>query len=305
VSLRRVAGSVGSRRRLFRAFPSRAKSEVETQPTGSDVRRRAPDPYRSAADHSAAGALLFARYAYPPNELGYCGSSDSRALIEYGAASVVDPGLVQLAQAFAGAWPYLELIAGAVGIPDPLDRRVVEAYWVGNPLLDRVDMELFGRSLMERFRRVSGGAWGHLAEAIPAGAVPHHSFHVFGVYPWVGLLGSDCGQTPLHVLDRCRIRWGRVIETISDQLVVLSRPLTWDGRRVGLGRPRAETVARATDGLAFLADVDAGDWVSMHWGWVCDRLSDRALRALRSYTVRQLTITNDRVSHPGPAMALS
>jgi hypothetical protein len=32
--------------------------------------------------------------------------------------------------------------------------------------------------------------------------VPHHSFHVFGVYPWVGLLGSDRGETPLHVLDR-------------------------------------------------------------------------------------------------------
>ena len=79
---------------------------------------------------------MFVRYAYPPNALGYCGPADFAAFREYAAAGVVDPGLVQLAQAFAGAWPYLELIAHGCGIGDPLDRRVVEAYWVGNGLLD-------------------------------------------------------------------------------------------------------------------------------------------------------------------------
>jgi hypothetical protein len=249
--------------------------------------------------------LLFTRYAYPPNALGYCGPDDSRALLDYGSAGVVDRGLVQIAQAFAGAWPYLELIAGAAGIDDPLDRRVVEAYWVGNGLLDRVDMQLLGNSLMERFRRISGAGWGYLAEAIPVGAVPHHSFHVFGVYPWVGLLGSDRGETPLHVLESCRIRWGRVVAAAGDELVVRSRPLTWDGRRLGLGAPRAETVTRSVGGVGFLTDVGPGDWVSMHWSWACDRLSPGQLRALRAFTARQLTITNERVAHPGPAMALS
>ncbi|MEO6208381.1 MAG: DUF6390 family protein, partial [Candidatus Limnocylindrales bacterium] len=81
-----------------------------------------------APEGPIAGASLFARYAYPPNELGYCGPQDSRAVLEYGAAGVVDRGLVELAKGFAGAWPYLETIAGMAGIPDPLDRRVVEAY---------------------------------------------------------------------------------------------------------------------------------------------------------------------------------
>lgn len=93
----------------------------------------APAPVLVAPDAPAgpplAGPLLFVRYAYPPNSLGYCGPADSRAFYEYGAAGVVDRGLVELAQAFHGAWPYLELIAGASGIADPLDRRVVEAYW--------------------------------------------------------------------------------------------------------------------------------------------------------------------------------
>ena len=73
------------------------------------------------------GPLLFVRYAYPPNALGYCGPDDFAAFREYAAAGVVDQGLVQLAQAFSGAWPYLELISAGCDIADPLDQLVVQA----------------------------------------------------------------------------------------------------------------------------------------------------------------------------------
>jgi len=42
-----------------------------------------------------------------------------------------------------------------------------------------------------------------------AGGVPHHNFHVFGVYAWAGLLDDDHKAGTLMVLDRCRIRWAR------------------------------------------------------------------------------------------------
>jgi hypothetical protein len=32
------------------------------------------------------------------------------------------------------------------------------------------------------------------------GARPHHNFHVFGVYPWVGLLRSGEIAEPLRIL---------------------------------------------------------------------------------------------------------
>src|SRR4051794_6295545 len=73
------------------------------------------------------GPLLFAKYAYPPNSLGYCGPRDSASLLGYGSERVVDDGLRQLARGFEAAYPYLELIARASGIADPFDRRVVEA----------------------------------------------------------------------------------------------------------------------------------------------------------------------------------
>jgi len=96
------------------------------------------------------GPLMFVRYAYPPNALGYCGPD---GFADYAAAGVVDQGLVRQARAFSGAWPYLELIAAGCGIPDPLDHRVAEAYWVGNDLLDRVGLAGLGDSLADRFPR--------------------------------------------------------------------------------------------------------------------------------------------------------
>ncbi len=55
--------------------------------------------------------MLFARYAYAPNERGFCGPPDHRAMLEYGAEQVSDGGLIELASAFTGPWPYLTLMA--------------------------------------------------------------------------------------------------------------------------------------------------------------------------------------------------
>ena len=252
-------------------------------------------------DSPINGAILFARYAYPPNELGYCGPPDNRALLEYGATQTVDRGLVQIAQGFSGAWPYLEFIARATGVRSPLDRQVVEGYWLGGPLLDRIDMKTFGNALFDRFRRSTGTkGWNFLAEAIPEGAVPDHNFHVFGVYPWVGLLKTGRAATPLEHLDKCRIRWGQVVSVDGDQVTVMSRPLSYDGKDIGLGDQRLETVRSSVDGVSFLDTFRPGEWVSMHWYWICDRLSRRQLTLLRRSLLRQLDITNNRVAHPGP-----
>jgi hypothetical protein len=229
------------------------------------------------------GPLLFIRYAFPPNERGLCGPADSAALRGYAEAGAADPGLAQLAKGFAGAWPYLRLIAAANKIADPLDRRVVEAYWVGNSLLENVRMADYGAFLDERFRAQAGRGWESVARAIAAGALPHHNFHVFGVYPWAGLLREGRTEPSLRVLDDCRISWGRVLS--ADPLVVLRRPLTWDGHALALGPPVPRQV---TPGFA--AGLAAGDWVSLHWDCVCDRLGGRQLRALRHYTGHHLRL---------------
>jgi hypothetical protein len=253
------------------------------------------------------GALRFARFAYPPNALGYCGPDAAPQLLEQVAAGVDDPDLRRLARGFEGAWPYLCLIASATGVADPLDERVVEAYWIGSPLLDRVPLRLMGDSLEDRFRDRAGRSWSRLVAAVPAGALPHHSFHVFGVYPWLGLLREGRVDEPLRVLDRCRVRWGRVLDVADGLAVVRFRPLTWDGRRLGLGEPaeeRAVLGTDGTDGAGLAGPVAAGDWVALHWDWVCERLDRRTLAALQAYTLRQLAVVNG-LPVPAPAAVLS
>ncbi len=253
-----------------------------------------------------SGAVLFGRYAYPPNELGYCGPGEHRQLLEQVSARVDDGDLRRLVRGFEGAWPYLELIAGSAGIVDPLDSRVVEAYWVGNALLDGVDPAAMGRSLDERFAdRVGRRSFERLVDAVPAGAVPHHSFHVFGVYPWLGLLRGGRVDEPLRVLDRCRIRWGQVVAIPGDgRAVVTSRPLVWDGRRLLLGVAREERVQLGVGGLGLAGPLRPGDWCSLHWDWACDRLDRARLVALRRYTLAQLDVVNSQ-PFPGPAAVLA
>jgi hypothetical protein len=279
-----------------------APTTTDPQWLGTPATSTAGAPIQGRGLH---GLQLFARYAYPPNQLGYCGPEDHRALFDYAAAGVTDPGLAQLARGFVGPWPYLTLTAGSNGVKDPFDVRVVEAYWLGNHMLDQVDMTRFGNTLIERFRPMAGSKSNYLTEAVPAGGVPDHNFHVFAVYPWVGLLYSGSTEQPLYHLDRCRIRWGRVVSVQGDQVVVRNRCLTWDGKRLGLGAAETETVERAVDGTGYLPDLRPGEWVSLHWHWVCDRLSRRQLANLRSYTAHQLDVTNNRVAHSGPGMALS
>ncbi len=247
---------------------------------------------------AGTGAGLFVRYAYPPNRLGYCGPEDVDALVAYGMSGVSDPGLRRLVTAFEGAYPYLELIAAAAGIRDPLDERVVEAYWIGNRLLMGVDMALLGRSMTERFRKRAGRDWDRVADAVWAGGLAHHSFHVFAVYPWVGLMRGGRIEEPLQVLDRCRIRWGKVQAVDGDVVTVVSRHLVWVEGGLVLGQPQVEVV-QASPAVV----VAEGDWVSLHWGWVCDRLTARQLANLRGFSAHHLRLVNEELAVPIEAAA--
>jgi hypothetical protein len=248
-----------------------------------------------------AGPLLFARYAYPPNSLGYCGADETRTLLEYGAAGASDGGLAELARTFEGAWPYLTLIAAANEIADPLDPRVVEAYWVGNGLLDRVRGDALARHVEDRFRGRIGRTWRHVLDSVAAGGVPHHSFHVFAVYPWLGLMRTGVVEQPLHVLDQCRTTAALVESVSGDTAEVLARPLVWDGHALTLGPWSLRRVRWRNEGLALVPEPKPGAWVSLHWDFVCDRLTGVEARRLERVTRRVLAAVN---AAPATAAAL-
>jgi Family of unknown function (DUF6390) len=244
------------------------------------------------AQPPASGPVLFARYAYGPNRFGYCGPDDADELLEAGAAGQ-DRVLRALAQRFEGAYPYLTLIARSAGIPDPLDRRVVEAYWLGSDVLRSVPVSAFGASIDERFRgHVRPKDWRWLATKSIDGAKPVHAFHVLDVFPRVGLIRGGQVDGVLQVMDSCRIRWGRVLERIGDQLVVSATRLELLDGRLQHGQPAVERVEAWRDATGFIDMPGPGDVVSIHWSWACDRLDTRQLANLIAWTDRQLAIAN-------------
>jgi hypothetical protein len=249
---------------------------------------------------TTGGALRFARYAYPPNALGYCGPDDPAALLGYANAGQGDDGLSALARRFEGAWPYLALIAAANRRPDPLDPAVVEAYWLGNQLLRRVPPRLFAAHLRDRFAARVGGGVPELGQLALLGGVPHHNFHVFAVYPWVGLLRAGRAEEPMRVLDSCRVGWGRVVAVHSGSAMVAARPLVWNGRLLSLGAP-ATRLVRAGHPAGGLRP---GDTVSLHWDWVCEVLTPGQTAALGRYTTGLLTLVNTGLRRPVAAAVL-
>ena len=238
------------------------------------------------------GAVLFGRFAYPPNSLGYCGPTDPELLAGLVAeGSAADRELRRTIETFAGAWPYLELIGGCRSL-DPLDARVIEAYWLGNELLDGIDTLVWGNSLDDRFRRRAGSDWDRIVQGLNAGGVPNHAFHVFCAYPWVGLLRSGAVEQAMTVLDNCRIRWGAVKGAVEDRLLVESQPLVWDGKSLALGDPRIEHVRASIDTAE---SVSIGDDVALHWDYVCQRLAPGQLGSLQRMHSTHLAIV---IRHP-------
>lgn len=241
----------------------------------------------------APGPIRFARYAFGPNRLGYCGPEESGELFQQATMGRDLARLRELAGQFEGAYPYLSLIARSNGIPDPLSADVVQAYWLGSPLLDRVRPAEFGRSLEDRFRsRLRPAAWHWLGDKPEAGALPNHAFHVLDVFPKVGLMRTGEVDNALQVMDSCRIRWGRVLERDGDALVVSAVPLEMADGRLQLGAPRVERIRGWVDGAGFVEDVTAGDVVAIHWDWACERLDAARLAALRDATTHELDLAN-------------
>lgn len=234
------------------------------------------------------GLLLFSKYAFPPNRLGYCGPENYKDFFEASRGENPKKELKNLALQFEGAVPYLELIAQANAIKDIFDKRVVEAYWLGNNLLKNVKIKFLYHHIEEKFKnRVKLKDWKWVKEQPAQGAKPFHGFHVFDIYRSAGLLKSGSIDKILETIDKCRISWGKIIGITSQNAVVECQPLEFDSNnKLKLGKKKAEKF--------YIADITLknGDDVSLHWDYVCDKLNPRQKRNLIYWTNYHLNLTN-------------
>ena len=96
----------------------------------------------------------------------------------------------------------------------------------------------------------------------------------------------------LATLDNCRVSWGRVASVDGTTVGVDRPPLVLRGGKLGLGAAQRVYVTRLFDGRGFVTELAPGDLVSLHWGWVCERLVERQGRDLERYTRHHIRLAN-------------
>lgn len=233
------------------------------------------------------GLVLCSRYSFAPNSLHYCGPERQNDMLGYVKESAADGGLAHILHRFETLYPYLVLIASENHITDPFDPRVVEAYWLGNRLLGSVHMRSLVGHLEDTAqlkKKLSKKKFTSMMDEVVIDGVPQHNFHVFNVYVRTGHLAIP---HTLTTMDQCRISWGKVKKHIDAHHCIVSvRPLVYLGHTLQLGLPEKRTVT------SIITSPIVGEWVSVHWGYICDRLTARQRMNLAYYTARALGAAN-------------
>ena len=220
-------------------------------------------------------------YSYPPHKLGFCGPLRQ--------AQGLRPKKItrHFLDEFEGVRSYCHLIAKKNKIKNPYSYKVLEAYWMGNKLLEKVKKKDLQEMIREDFvglGKLTKARAESLAKKVSSKAVSHHSFHVLHI-------GSVTGTINIKgkLKDLCRIGWGEVefvggppsLKLRRVKIKVKYQPLV----KNKLGK---EKVKEIVWNKKLVPKVKKGDWVAFHWNTVVDVLSKKDVENLKKYTLKNL-----------------
>lgn len=239
-----------------------------------------------------SGPKLAALYGLIPNRLGFCGPKQE-LLKKFIIGQLSIPEIIPTLEKFEAAYAYYQLIAAKNRIASPFNKKVVEAYWLGNELLEKIATDDLRDFVIEKFSKpglLSRKEAAARAKAIPEGAKPHHSFHVLVLGAVTGSIDFT-GKTKLK--DVCRIGWGRVVKKPSakgqgSKLIVSYNPLVGK-KQLNLGQPIKKELIWDKD---ILPTVELGDWISFHWNFAIQILNEANIVNLYKYTQNTLNALN-------------
>jgi len=238
------------------------------------------------------GIIRCARYGFMPNRLSFCGPDKNKDLFHYCHSQETDQGLKQILEDFQTLYPYLKFIARYNRIKDPFKEEVVEAYWIGNSLLENITKAQLYDHLVDNFqvkKKLSGALINRLNKKIVLGAKAHHNFHVLSIWKQPDKIDS---LQVLSSMDLCRISWGKVKRVNQADLKVEYQPLVLKNDRLDLGNHILEKVSYRIGDKGFIKKPKKGDWISMHWGFACEVLSDWQVANLKKYTLENIDLAN-------------
>lgn len=238
------------------------------------------------------GLITCARYAYSPNKLGYCGPDQNENILGYITTGTEDLGLKEILIDFQTLKPYLTFIAKANKVPDPFDSRVIEAYWIGNNLLEKISVKQFYKYLNDDFiipKKVNKKSLKYIFGKLAMGAKPHHSFHVLNIFNRTGHLSIS---HTLETMDSCCINWGRVVKNMPDKLLVSYNPLILEEGKLKKGKAIQKEVTKEMHCESLHPEIVKGDLVSFHWSVVCEKITPIQAKSLDYYTQQAIDLAN-------------
>lgn len=248
-----------------------------------------------AANDTWDGLMRCSRYAFGPNRLHYCGPDANSEIAAHIKHNEADPALATLLSQFQTMYPYLKKIAEANRIESPFDVRVVEAYWLGNELLERVEKHDFYEHLVDDHqidKRIGKKSFALVADKIGKGAVPHHSFHVLDIWKRTGHIARP---HTLESMVSCIVSWGTVKQADGMFLEVETEPLIYAGGKLALGTPIVEKIARGLGAPIDIDEAKAEDIITMHWGVPCEVITKKQAATLKKYTLRHIALANETI----------
>lgn len=235
------------------------------------------------------GPLLAAFYSLPPNCRGYCGGGSFVSVLRAhlaGRAGV--RALEDELKKFRAHYAYLSLIARENGMK-PFDAEVVNAFWIGNPLLEGVSRKAMRRFILrDLFSGKQAARAKKLAGNLPEGAVPHHSFNSL----YVNFVGAKVAKTTKNY-DSCCVSPASVLAVSGKTAEVTRDSITSCGGRFVI-LPKTEAVALERAGMRPVRKPETGDRVSVHWGMAIRKITEKESRALKKYTQMNIEAVNEK-----------
>ena len=229
------------------------------------------------------GLKVAALYSFPPGRFGLCGMGEelSHEILDFLKGEKV-LRIKKILETFEGSLLYYKLIARENKISDYFDQKVVKAYWIGNELLEKVDILKLKKMVAEKLKKSK------LAEKLPENSRAHHSFHVLIAGPMRKDLVMSEGMK-----DLCKISWGKILKIESQNLkvsnlIVEYQPLLKE-KKWFLGKPAKRKIFWFKK---ILPKVKVGDFISFHWDLAVEKLSETDLKNLKKYTYFSIEIAN-------------
>ncbi len=204
-----------------------------------------------------------ARFFLMPNKLKYKKMRlADHELFDFCCGSSKD--IAPLLKKYSGINLYLDLIAKKHN-KKAYDLDVLEAYWLGNELLDGITAEDFKQHLDRKMRdgKIDPETAEQLLNSIPKNMVPHHSFHILHILS----VAKDKSLMYANV-DKCSIGYGEVVEVKESTLRCRKN-----------GSERVINVNHL-----FLKDIRVGDMVAIHWDFAIQKITKQQAHNLDRYT---------------------